>query len=355
MSARAFLVSLVPVCAAAAIAQDPASKPAPEPYVERLLVCNKGDRSLSIFDPDSREQIALVPTGEGPHEVAVAPDGRTAVVADYGAQKPGSTLTVIDLVAARFERTIELRVAASPADDGDRRLLRPHGIRFLDRDRVVFTSEVAHRLVCWDLRSDRQDRTWHTPQATMHMVMLSPDGAIAHATSIKDGSLAIFDLRADGGGPLAVVPTGDGAEGIAVDPVTGEVWVGNRAANTVSVVDAKARAVVATIATGDFPFRIAFTPDGSRALVSCAEGGDVQVFDAAKRTLVRSIAIGADGSELSAMPMGLCVDTDGRRAFVACGRGEFVAVLDLATGRVAHKIQARAGPDGIAFARVPRP
>lgn len=359
MFARAPLVFVIQVFAAGVIAQAPAAKPASgadaPAFAERLLVCNKGDRSLSIFDPATREQVALVPTGEGPHEVAVAPDGRTAVVADYGAQKPGSTLTVVDLVAARVDRTIELHVAAPAAADGDRRLLRPHGIRYLDGDRVVFTSEVAHRLVCWDLRRDRPDRTWSTPQATVHMVALSPDGATAHATSIKDGDLAMFDLRADGVEPIAVVPTGDGAEGIAVNPANGEVWVGNRAANTVSVVDAKARAVVATIATGDFPFRIAFTPDGARALVSCAEGGDVQVFDAVKRTLVRAIAIGADGSELSAMPMGICVDADGKRAFVACGRGEFVAVLDLTAGRLAHKIPARAGPDGIAFARVPRP
>ena len=215
------------------------------------------------------------------------------------------------------------------------------------------TGEVAHRLALVRLSTGAIERTWATPQASMHMVALSPDRGTAHATSIKDGDVATFALGEPGGKATRVVPTGDGAEGLAVNPVTGEVWVGNRAANTVTVVDPKTGKAAGPIATSDFPFRIAFTPDGKQALVSCAEGGDVQVFDAATKELVRSISIAADGSELSAMPMGICVDPDGKRAYVACGRGEFVAVLDLAEGRLVHKLRGRPGLDGIAFVRVP--
>jgi YVTN family beta-propeller protein len=135
-------------------------------------------------------------------------------------------------------------------------------------------------------------------------------------------------------------------------PVTGDAWVGNRAADTLTVVDARSRAVVANLDTGRFPFRVAFTPDGAHALVSCAEAGEVQVFDAKERKLAHAISIAADASEQSPLPMGLCVDPDRRFAFVACGRGEYVAILDLKENRVAGHIAARAGPDGIGFARV---
>ncbi|MEO6593290.1 MAG: hypothetical protein ABIP94_00895, partial [Planctomycetota bacterium] len=118
-------------------------------HVERLLVCNKADHSLSIFDPGTRREVAVVQTGEGPHEVAVSPNGRTAVVTDYGAQKPGSTLTVVDVVEGKALRTIELSYADTDANVGTRQknLLRPHGIQFVAADRIVFTSESARRLV----------------------------------------------------------------------------------------------------------------------------------------------------------------------------------------------------------------
>jgi DNA-binding beta-propeller fold protein YncE len=257
-------------------------------------------------------------------------------------------------------RTIELVFADPTAGDSGatnqeskKLLLRPHGIAFTDDDHVVLTSEAAHRLALVHVGTGAIERTWTTPQTTMHMVALSPDRRLAHATSIQDGNVATFALGDDGHKPLSVVPTGDGAEGLAVNPATGEVWVGNRAANTVTVVEPKTQTAGDPIATADFPFRIAFTRDGKYALVSCAEGGDVQVFDAATKKLVRSISIAADGSELSAMPMGICVDQDGARAWVACGRGEFIAVLDLHEGKVVHKLRARAGADGIAFVRVP--
>ena len=339
-------------------AQATANAPSPEnptPTVDRLLVCNKADHSLSIFDPTMRAEVAVVPTGEGPHEVAVSPDGRFAVVTDYGAQKPGSTLTVVDLTKNAVARTLELAWTETAADGSEakKRLLRPHGIVFVDRDHVLVTSEATRRLALVHVGTGKIERTWATPQLTMHMVAVAPDFALAHCTSIKDGDLATFELQGDAGKADTVVKTGDGAEGLAVNPATGEVWVGNRAANTVTVFDPKTGKAVEPLDTADFPFRIAFTPNGAHALVSCAEGGDVMVFDAATKKLVKSISIAADGSELSAMPMGICVDTNGKRAYVACGRGEFVAALDLDAGKVAHKLRARPGPDGIAFANVP--
>jgi DNA-binding beta-propeller fold protein YncE len=46
--------------------------------------------------------VATVPTGDAPHEVAVAPDGRRAVGTNYGTREtPGSNLTVIDVPAAK--------------------------------------------------------------------------------------------------------------------------------------------------------------------------------------------------------------------------------------------------------------
>lgn len=347
------LPSLALLFAAAAVPAQAAEPQAPEPPRARLLVCNKAEHSLSIFDLAAKKELAVVPTGRGPHEVAVSRDGAIAVVTDYGDQKPGQTLTVIDIAAAKALRTIDL-AADEKGTDGEvrrRAFLRPHGVQFVANDRVVVTSESTRRLVLVDIAAGAVLRTWSTPQATMHMVAVSADLRSAAATSIKDGNVVAFALDSDAAAAQAPVACGDGSEGLAIDPVRGVVWVGNRAANTVSVVDATAGKVVKTLPTGDFPFRIVFCKDGARALVTCAEGGQVQVWDAVKMELRGEVSIHADVSEQSAMPMGIAVDPEGRRAFVACGRGEFVAVIDLATMAVVDRLAARKGCDGIAYCR----
>lgn len=356
--------ALTPMCFGLALllAQSPTLPPAPPPgpapnglAPELLLVANKADHSLSIFLPAERRELATLPTGDGPHEVAIAPDGRLAVVTDYGAERDGHSLTVVDIDARKVARTIELATEEAAAEGGTktRTFLRPHGVRFVGDSRVVVTSERARRLLLVDLGTGKVERTWPTPQLTMHMVAVSSDLRSAAATSIKDGSVVLFGLG-DEGATSAPIACGEGSEGLAVQPGTGMVWVGNRAANTLSIVDPKTAKVVATLPTGDFPFRLAFTPDGSRALVTCAEAGDLMVFDAATHAVVNTISIHADGSELSAMPMGIAIDGDGKRAFVACGRGEFVATIDLVAAKVVDRLPARPGCDGIAWVRRPR-
>ncbi len=113
-------------------AQDPPPGPADVPAaaiprlpVLRLLVLLKNTAAMSLLDVTKGEEVARVAVGDGPHEVAVAPDGRTAVVCNYGGRTPGSTLSVIDVPTAKVLRTIDLLVG-----DGERRHLRPHGIAF---------------------------------------------------------------------------------------------------------------------------------------------------------------------------------------------------------------------------------
>ena len=79
---------------------------------DRLLVCNKSADTVSVFDAVTRAEIATLPTGEAPHEIAVSPDGCTAVVTNYGRQRAGRTLTILDVPGAAVRGT--LRLAGDP-------------------------------------------------------------------------------------------------------------------------------------------------------------------------------------------------------------------------------------------------
>src|SRR3954470_24018551 len=88
----------------------------------RLVVLNKEDATLITVDPATGRILGTVPTGDGPHEVTVSDDGRTAFVGNYGgAQGPGSSLSVIDLAAMKELRRFDTKP-----------LLRPHGVFFRD-------------------------------------------------------------------------------------------------------------------------------------------------------------------------------------------------------------------------------
>ena len=48
-----------------------------------LVVVNKQASTADLIDVGSGGTIATLPTGQGPHELVLSSDGRTAVVTDY--------------------------------------------------------------------------------------------------------------------------------------------------------------------------------------------------------------------------------------------------------------------------------
>jgi YVTN family beta-propeller protein len=335
---------LVPllVLAGAGAAQDRAAADG------RLLVVNKGEATVSVLDVRAGREVARIGTGNAPHEVAVSPDGRTAVVTNYGTgQRPGNTLTVIDLSRLEATGTIDL---------GEQ--TRPHGIAWLpDGRRVAVTTEGNGTLTIVDVPAARVLAAVPTGANVSHEVALTPDGSRAFVANIGSGSVTVIDVEA--AEVIRSIPTGRGAEGVAVSPDGGEVWVSNRAENTVTILDARSLDVLATLESADFPIRVVFTVDGTKVLVTNARSSEVRVFDVAGRREATSVPIRADvvegraqviAFEGSASPIGVLADPDGRHAYVAAASADAVAVIDLQHGTVLRLIGTGREPDGLAWA-----
>ncbi|MCA1733140.1 MAG: YncE family protein, partial [Acidobacteria bacterium] len=221
-----------------------------------LLVANKSDDTVDLLALADGRSLATLETGHAPHEIAVSPDGRQAVITNYGDRSaPGSSLTVIDLSKRKVVRTIDL---------SDHK--RPHGVVWLDASRVTVTAEGSANLLVVDVKKGSVDAAISTGQEVSHMVAVHPGTSRAFVANIGSGSVTVVDLNAEK--KLKDIVTGEGAEGIAVRPGTDEIWVTNRSADTLSVIDAASLEIVATMPSKGFPIRIAFTPDGERALVS---------------------------------------------------------------------------------------
>jgi YVTN family beta-propeller protein len=338
---RTMLVVLV--LAGCALQADPA--PARD---GRLLVVNKGESTLSVVHAREGREIARIPTGHAPHEVAVSPDGRLAVVTNYGTgEQPGNTLTVVDLATLHVAATIDL---------GEQ--TRPHGIAWHpDGRRVAVTTEGNGTLTLVDVPGRRVEAVVPTGERVSHEVALTPDGRRAFVANIGSGSVTVIDVEA--GAVIRSIPTGAGAEGVAVSPDGREVWVSNRADNTVTVLHAETLEVLATVPSEDFPIRVAFSPDGGLALVTNARSAELRVFDVPGRSEVAAVAIRApvvEGGEQviafegSAVPIGVLADPDRRHVYVAAASADVVAVVDLERREVVRLIAVGREPDGLAWA-----
>jgi YVTN family beta-propeller protein len=339
---RIFLLTLGTALASVARAQQPA-----------LVVLNKAEASASIISLADGRTIATMPVGDGPHEIAISPDGNLAVAANYGGRTPGSSLTVLDLRARRPVRTIDLGIYA-----------RPHGIAWMpDGKRVVVTSEQARALVIVDVPNGRVDHVIQTGQPG-HLMTLSRDGHKAWTANIATGSVSLVDM--DRGAVIKTVVTGKGPEGHDVSPNGRELWAADRTLNRITVLDANTLDSLASIPTGEFPNRVHFTPDGRWVLVSNIRSGTVDVIDAAARRTVDHITFAFDSTKAnptmlgamgrSAQPEGILIAPDGRRAWIALSAMNRIAEVDLSSRKVLRYITTGQEPDGMGYvAALPSP
>jgi len=308
-----------------------------------LVVLNKSDHEAVLIDPTTLATVAKIPTGQGPHEVAVSPDGRTAYVANYGMfavfregqrqDHPGNTISVIDLDRRAVRDTFDLGAYT-----------KPHGLWVSQDGKLLWaTCEGSQAVLELDAASGEVLKSWKTGQEISHMLVPTPDERKLYIANIRSGSVTIIERATD---RVHSLPTGEGAEGIDVTPDGREVWVTNRGAQTVAVISTADDSIVTRFESGgQMPIRVKFTPDGREAWISNARSNTVSVFDALRRELLATIEVGA-------VPIGIQMTPDGKRAFIANTNDDQVTLLSIGDRKVLKAFATGNEPDGMAW--VPR-
>lgn len=317
-----------------------------------LLVANKSDHTVDLLDLTSGESVATLPTGKGPHEITTSADGHLAAISNYGDRdQPGSTLTVVDVAEARVLKTIELA-----------RHTRPHGLAWVGDSRIAVTAEGSAHLLFVDIDSGQILSEVETGQSVSHMLAVVKSADRAFVANIGSGTVTVIDLKTVS--KLTDLETGEGAEGIAASPDGSEVWVGNRGADTLSVIDPHTLKILATIPCPGFPIRVTFAAGGERVLISAARSGEVVLFDTRqRRELLRrrlDLSNAPDASRRlfgdqfgdSPVPVGLVIDPAGGSAWVAATQADVVVVVEVETLMVQDVLRAGREPDGMAFSPI---
>ena len=225
--------------------------------------------------------------------------------------------------------------------------------------KMLVTAESTNNLLVVDVAEGQVVRAIGTEQPVSHMVAANSDFTLAFVPSIRTGNVTVLDLVGDS--IITQVYSGKGAEGAAVSPNGKELWVTNRADNTITVFDTKTFTAIQTLDCGDFPIRIKFTPNGSKVLVSNAQSADVAVFDAFQKTLLAKVKLTvplpdevdderffAKDFKGSSIPIGLVVPHNST-AYVANTNADLISEINLDTYEIVRHFPTGKQPDGISF------
>lgn len=287
-----------------------------------LLVSNQAGDSVWRLSAQNGRQHGEFRTGDSPHEIAVSPDGKRAVVSNYGGVRSGNTLSVLDLRGGKATTSIDLGLHSAP-----------HGLQFLSNDEVVVTTEGSGNLLVVNVDEGRVERVIPIGDGTGHMVVLSEDGRYAYVTKIAKGTISRIDLKL--GTVLQERVAGKGAEGLALRPDAAELWVANRDEGTITVHDPITLVVKRRMSSRGFPLRIAFSEDGKRAFVVNSGASELLVIDTGTRLPLARVPLARAGLPIldtalgrGALPINIAVDPRQPRAYIAVSGVDRIAVVD---------------------------
>lgn len=300
----------------------------PDGRTGTLVVLNKGASTATFIDVASGERLATLPTGAGPHELAVTQDGRWAVSTDYGG---GNSLTVFDVAELRVARTIDLAAYG-----------RPHGAFFLPGDTVLaVTSEATRNVVLVQPFTGRILGAIGTDAGGSHMVAVTGDGSTLYTGDIQSGTVSRLDVAARTKTASYDVPAEP--EAITVTRDGTRVWVGSNARGLVSTVDTETGVVESPLTGFEWPYRILLLEERGQVVIPDLGRHTVRFIDLEGRRDIDRLDLPGEG------PQGVALTRDRGTLFLSLSASGQVAVIDLASRRIVRRIDAGPTPDGIGW------
>ena len=308
-----------------------------------VVVVNKASDTVTLIDLATMEAYRHVAVVGGPHEVAVSPGGERAMVTNYNKRGvgPQKTLSLISLPDGATIKTIDLREFSMP-----------HDVQWVNDSQVVVTSEANQALLLVSVESGEIERVFKTGKGGSHMLSLSKDQERLYSSNMSGGgSISVFDFHS--GQKIKDIDTGKECEGVGVSPDGRWVWAGNRAADTVSIIDTETLLLVKTLKTPGFPYRVEFTPNGKYVLVPHAKSGTLMVGDVAGQRVVKYMPLGLTRVDEPSIA-GVFPHPDNIHAFVTVRNDNSMLVVNLETGETLGRVEVQESPDGISWSPIQR-
>lgn len=283
------------------------------------VVLNSDDDSLSLVDASTYKEVSRIYVGRSPHHLMMTPDGQSLIVAMAG----DNELAFVD----RATGQIKQRVTASD----------PYQIGFSpDAKWFVATSLRLDRIDIYDAASYRLMFRLPAPTMPSH-IGFSPDSSTAYITLQGTDNLIAIELAT--GKPRWTAPVGRQPAGVWVRP-SGTILVGIMGSDYVAEVNPADGSVLRRIHTGRGAHNFLPTPDGKTLYVSNRVAGTISILDA--NTLDVTGTLAAPGG-----PDDMALTPNGQELWVTGRWRASVDVIDRATGALKTTIPVGRSPHGI--------
>jgi YVTN family beta-propeller protein len=267
---------------------------------ENRAPADKRADGLGVIDPAARKLIDRWHVGSDPEQFAISKDGKFAFIAN----EDDASASIVDLGSGQSRGKIKVSeepegVGVNPRngevyvtceekgevfaiDPDQQRVIakidtggRPRSVAFLpDGSRAYVACENGGYIAVIDARSHKSLSKIQLPTGSLPMgTAISNDGKELYISTGRGNAVAVIDTqktevprspllsaRGEGEGEesiVAVIPVGNRAWGIALDPSGTKLYTANGASNDVSVVDLKSRKELRRIKVGDGPWGIA--------------------------------------------------------------------------------------------------
>jgi DNA-binding beta-propeller fold protein YncE len=309
------------------------------------VVVNQASDTVTLIDLSTMEAYRHVPVVGGPHEAAVSPEGDRAMITNYHKRGEGpgagpqNTLSLISIPGGATIRTIDL---------GEYRA--PHDVQWVNGEQVVVTVEANQALLLVNAENGDVERVFKTGLGGSHMLSLSPDQQRLYASNMSGGgSVSVFDFAS--GRKIKDIDTGEETEGVGTSADGRWVWAGNRAEDTISIIDTGSLEVVKTLQSPGFPYRVEFTADGKSVLLPHARSGSLVVGNVADQSIVRQIPLGLTQVD-EPSTAGVFPHPDNIHAFVTVRNDNSMLVINIETGETLARVEVQSSPDGVSWSPV---
>jgi YVTN family beta-propeller protein len=291
----------------------------------RVYVPHELGGDIAVIDPLSMQVIDRFGVGRTPHHVAPAYDFSLL----YVNVMDSSYLTVID---PRVGRPIGTLPAAVPYNlyftpDGTKAVVAAERFNRLDFhdpaswdviarvpipgsgvDHMDFSADGSYLLVSCEFGGQVVKVGTNPPQVLGVYrggrlpidVKLNPEGT--HFFVADQGRHGVIVIEPDAMREVAFIPTGAGAHGMAISRDTRALYVTNRLAGTISVIDFDAWGVAQNWRVGGSPDMVQVSPDGQQIWVSARNHGSVYVVDSNNGGVIARIPTGAAPHGLTYFP-----------------------------------------------------
>ncbi|HSW05587.1 YncE family protein [Aquabacterium sp.] len=295
------------------------ANPPPRP----IFVLNSLDASISVIDPVSFTERKRIATGKEPHHLYLTPDEKSLLVANA----LSDSLTFIDPVTAEVQRTLydiadpyHLRfspdmkwfvTAANRLDHVDlyrwqpqdpatpmklvKRIPAPKTPSHLyidTKSTVVYVSlQDSDELMAIDLVT--QAPRWKIKVGKLPAdVYVTPDDKRLFVGLTGDKYVEVYDVSGAQPHLLQRILTGDGAHAFRGKGDGRQLFVSNRVANTISVIDTQTLAVTAQLPGPGGPDCMDLLADGKTLLVTSRWARKLSFVDIDSRKLLRQVPVG---------------------------------------------------------------